>query len=84
MEDYEADSPEPRRPGDAAAGDASAAPGVGARLPNAHPRPKRSPSLTPSLTPTLNPEPEPDPFPRAFTPRLTRWARSSPTCSSLC
>ena len=57
MEDYEADSPEPRRPGDAAAGDASAAPAVGARLPNAHPRPKRSPSLTPSLNPTLNPEP---------------------------
>ena len=61
MEDYEADSPEPRRPGDTAAGDASAAPAVGARPPNAHPRPKRSPSLTPSLTPTLNPEPEPDP-----------------------
>ena len=53
MEDYEADSPEPRRPGDTAAGDASAAPAVGARLPNAHPRPKRSP--------TLDPEPEPDP-----------------------
>ena len=28
MEDYEADSPEPRRPGDAAAGDASALPAV--------------------------------------------------------
>ena len=53
MEDYEADSPEPHRPGDAAAGDASALPAVGRAAP------ERAPS--PEAKPEPDPEPDPDP-----------------------